>query len=106
MNNINETPVSERCKEILEKREHVLIGISPLNSYYSEERITKLIHWGHTGFKSFHILTADTLSHYNFLAIGYPLNKAKKKTRQNWNSLRNKIARAFQSIGMTESVYQ
>ena len=27
-------PVSKRCKEILEKREHVLIGISPLNSYY------------------------------------------------------------------------
>ncbi|CAL7961546.1 Cyclodipeptide synthase [Gammaproteobacteria bacterium] len=103
---MNETPVSKRCEEILKKREHVLIGISPLNSYYSEDRITKLIHWGHTSFKEFHILTADTLSEYNFLAVGYPLKKAKKKTRQNWNSLYNKITRAFQSIGMTEETYQ
>jgi len=103
---MREIPASSRCEEILEKREHVLIGISPLNSYYSEEKITELIRWGHTEFKDFHILTADTLFQQNFLAIGYPVDKAKKKTRLNWNSLRNKLTRAFLSLQIPEEIYQ
>lgn len=103
---MKEIPVSSRCKEILEKREHMLIGISPLNSYYSEEKITELIYWGHTSFKDFHILTADTLFQNNFLAMGYSLDKAQKKTKHNWKRLYNKIVRVFLKLNISKEIYE
>ena len=97
-----ENPVSPRCAEILEKREHVLLGISPLNSYYSEEKINELLHWARDNFQSFHVLTSDTIFKQNFLALGYEDKKATKKTHQHWNTLRNKILRSFENIGYNE----
>jgi len=103
---MKETPVSSRCAEILESREHVLLGISPLNSYYSEEKINELLCWARDNFKSFHVLTSDTIFKQNFLALGYDEKKATAKTRLNWNALRNKILRAFSNIGYNEQECQ
>lgn len=97
-NDMNETPVTSICEKILKDREQVLIGISPFNSYFSEENIRKLIYWGHTKFKDFHLLVPDTLPYFNFLAIGYPHNKATTKTRRQVRYLLNKINKAFLSL--------
>ena len=97
---MKEMPVSQRCKEILEKREHALIGISPFNSYFSEENIKKLIYWGYTNFKNFHLLIPDTLPCFNFLAIGYSDSKALNKTKRQIQYLLNKVNRAFSNLSL------
>jgi cyclo(L-tyrosyl-L-tyrosyl) synthase len=90
-----EMPISPMCEKILKEREHVLIGISPFNSYYSEENIEKLVIWGHTRFKNFHVFVPDTLPYSNFLAIGYPHNKALTKTKRQARYLLNKVNRVL-----------
>ena len=68
---VSVAPLSLNCENLLKRREHVLLGISPFNSYYCEFRITKLIEWARDNFKNFHIFVPDTLPYYNFLALGY-----------------------------------
>jgi cyclo(L-tyrosyl-L-tyrosyl) synthase len=93
-----EVPASQRCNEILEKREHVLIGISPFNSYYSLENIQKLIKWGSESFKSCQVFVPDTLPVFNFIAIGYAESKALSKTKHQIKYLMNKIEKAFTNL--------
>jgi cyclo(L-tyrosyl-L-tyrosyl) synthase len=94
--------VSPNCQRIANNKEHVLLGISPFNSYYSEERISQLIKWGSLQFKNFHLFIPDTLPYHNFLAIGYSPLEAERKTKKQWKYLRNKIIRAFNKNGFTE----
>lgn len=92
---------SQNCESIYEFREHVLLGISPFNSYYSEENITALVRWASETFKHFHIFIPDTLPEYNFIALGYAEEKAKKKSLKQARYLKNKIIRAFKSLGFS-----
>ena len=92
---VKEIPVSERCKEILEKREHALVGISPFNSYYSEENITKLICWAKNNFKDFHVIFPDQLPYYNLIAAGYSEERTIQKLKHQIRNFRSKINRAF-----------
>ena len=96
---VTSVPVSQNCAKIFQLKEHALIGISPFNSYYSEERITKLIHLGYSTFKDFHLFVPDTLPYFNFLAMGYAPDKAKNKTKRQWNYLKNKIVKGFSNNG-------
>lgn len=101
-NNVSYELASTNCSKLLEKKEHALIGISLFNSYYSEERIADLIGWAMKKFKDFHLCVPDILPIFNFLSLGYSEAKAKSKTREQWNRLRNKISRAFVTNGFHE----
>lgn len=94
-------PISAKCEEILKTQEHILIGISPFNSYYSEQKITQLIYWGKLNFKQFHLFVPNTLPYFNFLAMGYLPNKAHNKTNRQWNYLKNKIQKALVNNGFS-----
>ncbi|MBY0580996.1 MAG: tRNA-dependent cyclodipeptide synthase [Rickettsiales bacterium] len=48
---------------LLEKS-HCILGISPFNSFFSEENITTLINWANTQFRSFQIFIPDKISYY------------------------------------------
>jgi cyclo(L-tyrosyl-L-tyrosyl) synthase len=98
-----EIPASQHCVKILEKREHACIGISPFNSYFSEEVISKLINWGNTQFKDFHLFVPDILPYFNFLALGYSHEKAQIKCKRQWTYLRNKIRRAFTKCALSNA---
>lgn len=43
-------PVSERCASLYEGKDHAVIGVSPFNTYFSEERLTALFKWAHESF--------------------------------------------------------
>lgn len=81
--------------------EHALLGVSPFNSYYSEQKINKLIHFARENFKDFHLFVPNTLPYFNFIAMGYQPNKARIKTKRQWNYLKNKITRAFVTAGFS-----
>ena len=91
--------VNKNAEAIFNKKDHILIGISPLNSYYSEERIYQLLNTiSSFGFQKMTIFAADGISIYNYLAYGYDEKKAYQKTKHLDNILRNKILRCLNRL--------
>ncbi|USQ15401.1 tRNA-dependent cyclodipeptide synthase (plasmid) [Legionella lytica] len=92
---MNTQPVSEASNQLYSQKEHALLGISPFNSYFSEEAIGLWIEWAKATFSSFHIFIPDTLPVYTFLALGYDEARARQKTKRQAAYLKNKVARAL-----------
>lgn len=88
-------PISNRCAAIYAKRQHAIIGASPFNSYFSEQRLTDLFTWADATFKAFHIFVPDDVARYTLEAAGYDASRAKKKARRQCRYLLNKIQRAI-----------
>lgn len=88
-------PVSKSCADIYAKRQHAIIGVSPFNSYFSEERLTDLFTWANATFDTFHIFVPDDATRYTLEAVGYDAGRAKKKARRQCRYLLNKIERAI-----------
>ncbi len=94
--------ISKQCANVFDQREHVILGISPFNSYFSEERITWLAKWAFSEFKRVSIYVPDGPTHHTLQAFGYQENKAKKKARRQNKYLQNKIIRALSKVGLTD----
>ena len=94
-------PVSGQSERVLAAGDHVVLGISPFNAYFSEERIYELVEWGHRSFRAMHLFVPDEPSTYTLQAIGYAKDKARKKARRQANYLLNKINRALDRVDLT-----
>ncbi len=99
---MKEEPVTRACAKILGAREHAMIGVSPFNSYFSEEKIGTLIAWAKDNFCAFHIYVPDGPSQFTLEALGYPENKARKKANRQGRWLLNKIRRGLDAAGVKE----
>ncbi len=99
---MQETPVTPVCAGLLNMREHAVIGISPFNSYFSEEKIESLISWARERFKSFHIYVPDGPAVFTLEASGYTNARARKKARRQSSWLANKIGRAMGKLGIED----
>ncbi len=93
--------ISPLSEEIFSKKEHILLGISPFNSYFSEEMIGYWIKWAQKTFTSFNIFVPDTLPVHTFIALGYSEAKAKSKAKRQASYLKNKISRALLKLGFS-----
>ncbi len=99
---MQETPVTPVCAGLFNAHEHAVIGISPFNSYFSEEKIENLICWTKQHFDAFHIYVPDGPSQYTLEALGYPEGKAHKKASRQARWLFNKIRRSLKAAGCDE----
>lgn len=81
--------LTTNCQQSFKKREHCCFGISPFNSYFSEERIRELAKWGLREFKSMHFFIPDVPAVYTLEAQGYPREKAEWKARRQAQYLKN-----------------
>ncbi len=98
-----EEPVTRICAEILSAREHAVIGISPFNSYFSEQKITELVAWAKESFSTFHVYVPDGPARFTLEALGYPESKARKKANRQGRWLLNKIRRSLDAAGVPEN---
>lgn len=96
--NTNCTSVSLSSSKNLDRGEHVVLGISPFNSYFTAQTIYNSIIWAYNNFKEINIFIPDRLPVHTFLACGYSLDQAEKKVRRQTNYLINKIDKALQLI--------
>ena len=95
------------CSRSFALREHCCFGISPFNSYFSEERIRELAIWGLREFKSMHFFIPDIPAVYTLEAQGYSREKAEWKARRQAQYLKNKIHRALSGLALsTERIYE
>lgn len=95
-------PLTDRCEAPLSEAEHVCIGISPFNSYFSTERIVSVVEWAQAAFKSFHLFVPDRASAYTLQALGYDENKARQKAARQANYVFNKVRRALDELDVAE----
>jgi cyclo(L-tyrosyl-L-tyrosyl) synthase len=87
--------VNDLSKKLFDLKEHALIGISPFNSYYSEDNLKKLFSWGLNNFKEISVFIPNEISTYTLQAIGYSKDKADRKTKSQDRYLRNKAIKAL-----------
>jgi cyclo(L-tyrosyl-L-tyrosyl) synthase len=77
------------------KRPFALIGISPFNSYFSEDKILEICEWIHNNYDDFAIFIPDQISKYTFAALGYDESRTHRKTKKQDNYTINKTKRAI-----------
>lgn len=91
-----------RCTSVLEKKEHICIGVSPFNSLFKEEYLDSLIRHCKTNYQSFHLFIPDEATVYTLLALGYDRDRAEKKTKKQVRWLKNKVIKALRANGISE----
>lgn len=86
--------ITAACSSLWDGGATALIGISPFNSYFDEDRIRRLIGFCREGGREVHLFVPDEVTRYTLEAKGYTVARAAQKTRRQVSYLRNKIARA------------
>lgn len=77
--------LTENCKQIFQRRQHVILGISPFTSKYNESYIRKLIRWANINFHDFSILLAGEEAKNLLECLGYSTSKSNRKVRKELN---------------------
>ncbi len=98
------TALSSVCENVLSKREFAIVGISPLNSYFSVQNIAKLIEFATTNFKSFGLYVPDGMSIYTLQALGYSEVDANRTMKKNDKELKRKIDQALDLVAKNINV--
>ncbi|WFA04617.1 tRNA-dependent cyclodipeptide synthase [Bacillus sp. HSf4] len=91
--------LSQNCHEILTRRRHVLIGISPFNSRFSDDYIYRLIGWALDEFQDVSVLLAGKEAANLLEALGTPKGKAERKVRKEVSRNRRFAERALVAHG-------
>lgn len=79
-----------------------VIGMSPGNSYFTQETILRLIEKTLSNYSSAVIFIPDIPAISTYEALGYPLNKAKAKAVLKGNNLKNKVKSALNQLDYSE----
>jgi cyclo(L-tyrosyl-L-tyrosyl) synthase len=93
-------PVTPNCSLRFEEKRHVCFGVSPFNSYFSEQRIQALAKWGFENFEGVDFFVPDGPSAFTFEALGYDAEKAEWKAKRQGRYVKNKIVRALANLGI------
>jgi len=92
-------PFSGRCREIWDRGDHLLIGVSPGNSYFSHQRISELVHWGTQFFESVDIVYADLHVDTQFASFGYTPEHALRRATKEIKATHRRIQRGVEESG-------
>jgi cyclo(L-tyrosyl-L-tyrosyl) synthase len=87
------------------KFEHLCFGISPYNSLFSVDYISKLICYAQENSKHFHLFLPDTVTIHTLQALGYSEAQANRKLKKQMNWLRNKIVKSLDSFALRTQDY-
>ncbi|WP_315860208.1 tRNA-dependent cyclodipeptide synthase [Cyanobium sp. A2C-AMD] len=87
-----------RCLPDHGERFHVVVGTSPFNSYYSENRLAELLVWANGHFDLVGVFVPDTPTAWTLEAGGYSPDEASYKTKRQLRYLNNKIGRAREVV--------
>ena len=97
--------VDKKSIEIFSRKEYALIGMSPNNSYYNEQRMEQIITWVlQQDFKKINVFLADEISAYNWLHKGKNEKDALKRTREEDNKQRNRLFRVLEKLNLSKDI--
>ncbi|MFD5748247.1 tRNA-dependent cyclodipeptide synthase [Streptomyces sp. NPDC127033] len=88
-------PYTDHCREICERGEHALIGVSPGNGYFNEQRLTALLRWASSVFDEVDPVIPDASLTHTYRALGWDPERVRISTQRETRRLRRRIARAW-----------
>jgi cyclo(L-tyrosyl-L-tyrosyl) synthase len=91
-------PLSEECRKIWQLGDHALVGVSAGNSYFNQERLTKLLTWAGRSFAEIDVVYVDTHIDTMLVADGRSPQYAAKSARSTVKDLRRRIRRAVETV--------
>ncbi|MEV4560095.1 tRNA-dependent cyclodipeptide synthase [Kitasatospora sp. NPDC049285] len=94
-------PFSARCRSVFARGDHLLIGVSPGNSYFSAARIAELVDWGRDFFAAVDVVQADVSVDAQFAAAGYDAEHARRRAEKEVKATRRRIERGVAEAGRT-----
>ncbi|MGF1430661.1 tRNA-dependent cyclodipeptide synthase [Kitasatospora sp. LaBMicrA B282] len=92
-------PFSDRCRALWERGDHLLIGVSPGNSYFSARRIAELVGWGREFFDAVDVVYADLHVDAQFEALGYTPEHAGRRAAKEVKATARRIERGVEESG-------
>ncbi|RKT88290.1 cyclo(L-tyrosyl-L-tyrosyl) synthase [Saccharopolyspora antimicrobica] len=93
-------PYSENCRRVCERGEHLLVGVSPGNSYFSVDLLARLLGWAHRRFAAVDVVIPDTALVHTQLALGHAEERARQRSREECNRVYNRVVRAWEQAGL------
>ncbi|MFI2027216.1 tRNA-dependent cyclodipeptide synthase [Streptomyces buecherae] len=90
-------PLTENCRDVCARGEHALVGVSPGNSYFSEERLTELFRWAGSLFRRVDVMIPDSAQRHTWLALGYTPGRSHRKSHNESSRIFNRVNRAWQA---------
>lgn len=86
--------ITASCSLLWERGATALIGISPFNSYFDENKIRRLLEFCGRNDRDVLLFVPDEVTRHTLEAKGYTSDRAVKKMNRQLQYLRNKIMRA------------
>ncbi|WP_411153414.1 tRNA-dependent cyclodipeptide synthase [Streptomyces sp. A30] len=93
------TPATANCAGLLSRGKHVLLGISPFNSRYSDAYVLRLAQWAAGHFDTFDLLLAGDETALQLEAAGTPAGKARYRARRAVRRNRRAADAALHGLG-------
>ncbi|MEU9197397.1 tRNA-dependent cyclodipeptide synthase [Streptomyces hundungensis] len=93
-------PFTRSCHHIWDEGDHVLIGVSPGNSYFSAGRITELVRWASARFSRIDLVYADLHVAELFSALGYEEEHATRRASKELKAVRRRIVRGVEEADL------
>lgn len=88
-------PLTERCREIWQRGDHILIGMSTGNSYFSTQRLIALLCWAQEHFRAVDLVVADTHIDAMLVAEGCDPAEAEQRARRRVAHVQRRVRRAL-----------
>lgn len=95
-------PFSDRCRQVWQRGDHLLIGVSPGNSYFSPQRIAELVHWARDFFAAVDIVYADLHVDTQYAAFGHTPEQAQRRAAKEIKATARRIHRGVAEAGWEE----
>ncbi|MGW2814779.1 tRNA-dependent cyclodipeptide synthase [Streptomyces sp. NPDC001415] len=92
-------PFTRSCHHTGDEGDHVLIGVSPGNSYFRAGRITELVRWASARFSRIDIVYADLHVAELFSALGHDEEHAARRASKELKAVRRRILRGVEEAG-------
>ncbi|MFW5417661.1 tRNA-dependent cyclodipeptide synthase [Nocardiopsis sp. CNT-189] len=93
------------CRRIFERGEHLLVGVSAGNSYFSAERVGALLSWAVPRFERIDVVYVDTHMDTMLEALGYPPASVRKRVKAQLKDVRRRLRRGVEAApGAADSV--
>ncbi|MFG2754075.1 tRNA-dependent cyclodipeptide synthase [Streptomyces xanthophaeus] len=96
-------PYTRHCAVIRDEGAHVVIGVSPGNSYFSAQRLHDLAAWGLDHYDQVDFVYTDLYVAEMYEAYGYDPDGARKKAAKNLRGLRAKLRDAASAVDSTRA---
>ncbi|MFF1869698.1 tRNA-dependent cyclodipeptide synthase [Kitasatospora herbaricolor] len=92
-------PFSPRCQAIWRRGDHLLIGVSPGNSYFGPQRISELVSWSTEFFAAVDIVYADLHVEVQYQAFDRPPEQARRRAAKEIKATARRIRRGVEESG-------